>query len=46
MSETSPLIASADFVLYSSMAEFEVREVDLVKIAVDRQKGPKEDLHD
>ena len=43
MSETSLLVASVDFVLNNSMAEIEVREVDLAKIAVDRQKEPEED---
>ena len=46
MWETSPLIGLVDFVLYNPMAEIEVREVDLAKIAMELQKEPEEGLLD
>ena len=40
------MIVLVDFVLYSPMAEIEAPQVELAKMAVDRQKGLEEDLLD
>ena len=43
MKETCPLIASVDFVLYSPMGGIGAPQVDLAKMAVDRQMQPDDD---